>query len=540
MVKELFRGIKSYYLAIMGVLSIGYSLCECIWVGLLAKMISGVVAGRMDIVPFIITMIVFCVMWELEEYVADVFSDLASTEIESNTFLYYIDKMYSVKPSILKEYNTGYLAGLIVKLVQVQATCVGQIVMYLPVTAMFIIYFGIKLSAYHWIFGLSYTALCLSAIAFQVTGNHLHQKYFKAQSHADAERNKRQLDTMNNINTVQKMQAIRFFDICLKLKNDISRQKCKEMSLHNEFVFCVFKLITYMIVPVTLGIYFRLPSDTITDVSGFISIISLVSVKMCHTIKFVGRTVMFVRKFLSPYKILNDVISENNMRKPLSDIMFDYVELRNVDYSYIRYDEQGASDIHIKIPAFKVSKGDIICVHGESGQGKTTLLHLLSNEIENDNVWINGCNETTKRIDCVFISQDTEVFDMSLRDNLALGKPVSDDVLKEYLEIVGMGDWLRAQEKGLDTLLGERGVFVSTGQRQRINLIRGLLIKDKEIYLLDEPTSNVDDETEEKMIELINRALHGKTAVIVTHRPNIQKICNHSYLFKNGVLSKER
>jgi ABC-type multidrug transport system fused ATPase/permease subunit len=249
---------------------------------------------------------------------------------------------------------------------------------------------------------------------------------------------------------------------------------------------------------------------------------------------------MFVRKFLSPYKILNDVISENNMRKPLSDIMFDYVELRDVDYSYIRYDEQGASDIHIKIPAFKVSKGDIICVHGESGQGKTTLLHLLSNEIENDNVWINGCNETTKRIDCVFISQDTEVFDMSLRDNLALGKPVSDDVLKEYLGIVGMGDRLRAQEKGLDTLLGERGVFVSTGQRQRINLIRGLLIKDKEIYLLDEPTSNVDDETEEKMIELINRVLHGKTAVIVTHRPNIQKICNHSYLFKNGVLSKER
>ena len=86
--------------------------------------------------------------------------------------------------------------------------------------------------------------------------------------------------------------------------------------------------------------------------------------------------------------------------------------------------------------------------------------------------------------------------------------------------------------------MGERGVFVSTGQRQRLNLVRGLLINDKEVYLLDEPTSNVDDVTEEAMINLIKKALKDKTVIIVTHKPKIKSICNHSYKFENGVLQK--
>ena len=104
------------------------------------------------------------------------------------------------------------------------------------------------------------------------------------------------------------------------------------------------------------------------------------------------------------------------------------------------------------------------------------------------------------------------------------------------MEITGLKDWLDHQKDGLNTRLGERGVFVSTGQRQRLNLIRGLLIEDKEIYLLDEPTSNVDEQTEEKMINLIKEVLKNKTVIIVTHRPKIKAICNRNYVFKDSVL----
>ena len=142
--------------------------------------------------------------------------------------------------------------------------------------------------------------------------------------------------------------------------------------------------------------------------------------------------------------------------------------------------------------------------------------------------------ETKRNIDAVFIAQDTEMLDMTLRENLTFGKEdISDEELVSMMEEVGMGDWLEKQKDGLDTMLGERGVFVSTGQRQRLNLLRGLLM-EKVIYLLDEPTSNVDDETEEKMIALINRRLKEKTIIVVTHKPKICGICDTQYQFRDN------
>ena len=98
-------------------------------------------------------------------------------------------------------------------------------------------------------------------------------------------------------------------------------------------------------------------------------------------------------------------------------------------------------------------------------------------------------------------------------------------------------DWYKSQKDGWYTILGERGVFVSTGQRQRLNLIRGLIAHDdEEVFLLDEPTSNVDEEVELKMIELIQEVLCDKTVVIVTHRPRIKSICDKFYKFENSTL----
>lgn len=143
-----------------------------------------------------------------------------------------------------------------------------------------------------------------------------------------------------------------------------------------------------------------------------------------------------------------------------------------------------------------------------------------------------------KNIDAVYIAQDTDMLDLSLRENLSFGnQSITDEQLYEMLDAVGMTDWLSKQEKGLDTLLGERGVFVSTGQRQRLNVVRGLLI-NKEIYLLDEPSSNVDEVTESKMIELIDTYLKGKTVIIVTHKNKICNICDRKYIFEENEMKE--
>ncbi len=100
-------------------------------------------------------------------------------------------------------------------------------------------------------------------------------------------------------------------------------------------------------------------------------------------------------------------------------------------------------------------------------------------------------------------------------------------------------NWVDSLEKGLDTLVGEKGVKLSAGQKQRLNIIRGILL-DKEIYILDEPTSNLDSISEERIYHMISTYLKDKTCIIVTHRPKLVEVCNKHYLFENRVMVEKK
>lgn len=105
------------------------------------------------------------------------------------------------------------------------------------------------------------------------------------------------------------------------------------------------------------------------------------------------------------------------------------------------------------------------------------------------------------------------------------------------LEDAGLLEWIHHLEHGLDTLVGEKGVKLSTGQKQRLNMIRGILL-DKEIYILDEPTSNLDSQSEERIYSMIQKYLKEKTVIIVTHRMKLTELCEKNYCFKNHVMEE--
>ena len=109
--------------------------------------------------------------------------------------------------------------------------------------------------------------------------------------------------------------------------------------------------------------------------------------------------------------------------------------------------------------------------------------------------------------------------------------------IRKYLDDLDLLAWVDHLELGLETIVGEKGVRLSAGQKQRVKLIRGLLL-ERDIYLLDEPTSHLDTATEQKVIDFLRHRLEGKTAVIVTHRPGLQQLCDQSYTFKNHSLIK--
>src|SRR6266496_401800 len=213
------------------------------------------------------------------------------------------------------------------------------------------------------------------------------------------------------------------------------------------------------------------------------------------------------------------------------------IRLNNIAY---RHDNNAAV---IRIPSMEINRGDAVCIYGTSGEGKTTVLTILANYLpaesgqrQIDGISYEELSRTWFADESAFISQETELFNLSLHDNLTLGRKIEDEQLWQLLEDLQLADWVRSLEHGLETIAGEKGLRLSAGQKQRVNLARGILL-DRSLYLLDEPTSHLDEATERAVVAAIQKYLGDKTAVIVTHRLQIKKICNKFYKMSQHVVA---
>lgn len=192
------------------------------------------------------------------------------------------------------------------------------------------------------------------------------------------------------------------------------------------------------------------------------------------------------------------------------------------------------SDIIMTNDGFTIKAGERYVITGESGQGKSTLANLLVGVLR-------PVEGKIKRVHTFYIHQDSECLDSSIRDNLCFGEDISDEKIFEYLDLVNLGDWVRGLPEGLETKLGERGTKASSGQKQRLNILRSvfkMLEEDQDcLMILDEPTSNLDDVTEELVCNLIDRVCKN-TLVVITHRQAIKSICQHEIVVKEHNFSQ--
>ena len=223
--------------------------------------------------------------------------------------------------------------------------------------------------------------------------------------------------------------------------------------------------------------------------------------KLYTDLNYVVKLMDFYERFNISKKQLDEYFSNN---KEISLIKnFDNVKLKNVIFSYTK------ESTKIIIPEFILNKGDKISIMGESGQGKTTTMNILSGlyPIEKGELFVNNKKRKDARLDLVFVSQEVDLFDMSIRENLCLGKKIPDEKIFELIEEAGLKTWINELPDGLNTIVGERGIKLSTGQKQRLNLIRGILI-DKDLYFFDEPTSNLDSVSEDRIIKMIEKYMN--------------------------------
>jgi ATP-binding cassette subfamily C protein CydD len=198
------------------------------------------------------------------------------------------------------------------------------------------------------------------------------------------------------------------------------------------------------------------------------------------------------------------------------------IRFQNVSVRYQEGERRALEDV-----SFELRRGQHIALVGPSGAGKSTIAHLLMRFVQPttgrillDDIPLDQIDARAWRRHIAWMPQRPTLFAMSIADNIRLGQPdASMDAVVRAAEQGFAHDFIQTFPDGYDTLAGERGARLSGGQAQRIALARAFL-RDAPIVILDEPTANLDLETEEQIQQAIARLLQDRTALIIAHRLN--------------------
>lgn len=212
------------------------------------------------------------------------------------------------------------------------------------------------------------------------------------------------------------------------------------------------------------------------------------------------------------------------------------IRLENVSFGY-----PGGHRTVIKAFTHDFTPGSFTALMGETGVGKSTLVRLMLALLAPDSGRVVVYNDRQMltaspltRCNLVYIPQGNTLLSGTIRDNLLLANPDATEAdLKAALH-TAVADFVFALPDGLDTLCSENGVGLSEGQAQRIAIARGML-RPGTILLLDEPTSSLDSETEQLLLERLVEQTYGKTVILVTHRQAAARYCHRTVELKKDL-----
>ena len=233
--------------------------------------------------------------------------------------------------------------------------------------------------------------------------------------------------------------------------------------------------------------------------------------------------------------IIESKIIDKNANKDLK-LIEGNIEFKEVGFKY----EGSTNNILDKIN-LKIKSGEMTALVGHSGAGKSTIMNLiprfyqpLKGNILIDDQVINDFSIKSLRDNISLVSQDITLFDDTVKNNIKYSKlDASEEEIIEVAKLSHCDEFIEKMPNGYDTIIGENGVRLSGGEKQRLSIARAMLKKSK-IILLDEATSSLDAETEEKIQNAINHLTKGRTTLVIAHRLSTVINSNKIYVIEKG------
>ena len=216
-------------------------------------------------------------------------------------------------------------------------------------------------------------------------------------------------------------------------------------------------------------------------------------------------------------------------------------EFRDVTFRYDRREDPLIKDL-----SFQVGRGEFVALVGPSGSGKSTVARLIASlwDVNSGSITLGGVDIRNIPMDdynkhIAYVSQDNFLFDLTVRENIRLGRQsATDKEVEEAAKRCGCHDLIMSLENGYDTVVGTSGGHLSGGERQRIAIARAML-KNADIIILDDATAYTDPENEAIIQRSVAKLVEGKTLIVIAHRLSTVKDADRLYVIKDGDIAEQ-
>ncbi len=276
------------------------------------------------------------------------------------------------------------------------------------------------------------------------------------------------------------------------------------------------------------------------DINNFFSFLAAMMLAY-QPVRSLATINMAVNQGLSAAKRILPIIDNVNEIKDIHDASELSIKNANIIFENVNFQYDGNNETVLKDVNLNINGGRMSALVGHSGSGKSTILNLIPRfyninsgdiKIDNQSIYKTKINSLREKISLV--SQDTTLFDDTIKNNIAYANmDATDNEIIEAAKLSSSEEFINDLPNKYDTIIGENGVRLSGGEKQRISIARAML-KKSPIILLDEATSSLDSETEEKIQNAINILTKNRTTIVIAHR--LSTILNSDKIFvvENG------
>ena len=392
---------------------------------------------------------------------------------------------------------------------------------------------------------LSLIAIIMIPIA-SLTAKKLGKRVSKVVTEAQersGDLNKYLIDLFKNHKIIKIFQRENFEYV--RSEKFVNKLKEKQIKIFTVFIRAtpIMEILTGIMIAILIFYSGKLIMNEQLSINNFFSFLAAMMlayqpVKSLATINIGIGQGMSAGKRILPIIDTKTKISKNESGKKLL-INNGSIKFKNVSFNYLSNTENKV----LKNINIEINGGKMTALVGHSGSGKSTMLNLIpriydpvSGIIFVDEEDIKNINLDSLRKQISIVDQNTTLFDDTVLNNIKYAKPTAskDEVIKAA-EFAMCTDFINKLENGFDTLIGENGVKLSGGEKQRLSIARAFL-KDSKIILLDEATSSLDSETEEKIQKALDKLTSNKTTIVIAHRLSTILNSDKIYVIDKGTV----